>query len=263
MDHKCEIQENSILKGAYRRIVFSAPELSRNAQPGQFVHVRITPLRERLLRRPFSICDADSKTETLTIVYKTVGSGTEALADMKPGECCDIMGPLGRGYSIPSKDIYPILVAGGYGSAATLFLAKIASVKGVVLMGARGADDLILEEDYKKLGFEVRLATNDGSAGHKGFVTELLPDALENVPEGLTPVCYACGPAPMLYALGKLTLELGVKAELSLDHHMCCGVGACFACVIKMRDESNADGWRYSRTCSEGPVYPAEEVYYG
>lgn len=262
MDYSCEILSNDVLKGPYRRIVFAARELAEKAYPGGFVHVRIPAIRDRILRRPFSICDADSRHGTLTLVYKVVGVGTTELAAMVPGESCDIMGPQGHGFSTASADCYPILVAGGYGAASTLFQARTASMKGVFLMGARTADDLILTEDYKRLGFEVRLATNDGSAGTRGFVTELLNSAIASCPANLTPVCYACGPAPMLYALGKLALQKHLRTELSLDHHMCCGVGACFACVIKVRDESNADGWRYSRTCKEGPVYSAEEVYY-
>ena len=92
------------------------------------------------------------------------------------------------------------------------------------------------------------------------LVTELLDPALADA-KG-TPVVYACGPTPMLMALGKMCVERGVRCYLSLDQHMCCGVGACFACVVKMKDESSPDGWRYSRTCKEGPVYLAEEVYY-
>ena len=264
MNDTSEILSNEILQGPYRRIVFRTPEIAAKAMPGQFVHVRILPMKDHILRRPFSICDADPDKGTLTIVYKIVGYGTDFLAGMKPGEICEILGPLGRGYTMPAENdqIYPILIAGGYGSASTYFMAKRLNCKGAFLTGARTEADLLLIDDYKALDFDVRIATNDGSAGHKGFVTELLPHTLREAGDR-KPVIYACGPDPMLMALGKLAMTLGVECELSLDQRMGCGIGACFACVIRLKDDTNADGWHYSRSCKEGPVYNAKEVYLG
>ncbi len=262
MDFECRIKQNEPLKSGYRRIVFDAPEIARTAKGGQFVHVQITPMKDRILRRPFSISNADPATGELTVVYKVVGHGTAELAQMREGETCRILGPLGNAYTAPDAEIFPILAAGGYGTAALYLTAKNAPQKGILLLGARTKDDLILVEDFEKLGFEVRIATNDGSVGHKGFVTELLAGALDGRDKAKCMV-YGCGPTPMLLALGKLTLENQVAAELSLDQHMCCGVGACFACVVKIKDAASPDGWRYSRSCKEGPVYNATEVYYG
>lgn len=262
MDFECRIKKNETLKSGYRRIVFDAPEIAAQAQGGQFVHVRITPMRDRLLRRPFSISYTDPAAGELTVVYKVVGHGTFELAQMHTGETCRILGPLGNAYTPPTADVFPILAAGGYGAAALYLIAKNASRKGILLLGARTKDDLILTEDFERLGFEVRIATNDGSAGHRGFVTELLDGALSGQ-ERSKCMIYGCGPTPMLLALGKLSMEKQVRAEISLDQHMCCGVGACFACVVKIKDPSSPDGWRYSRSCKEGPVYNATEVYYG
>lgn len=262
MDYECEILKNEDLKSGYRRIVFRAPEIAVQAKGGQFVHVRIESLHDRILRRPFSISDTDPETGTLTVVYKVVGRGTTELAHCRAGEFCRILGPLGKPYTAPDADTFPILAAGGYGTAALYLVAKHAPRKGVLLLGARTKDDLILVEDFERLGFEVRVATNDGSAGYRGLVTELLPGALAGQnPEKC--FVYGCGPTPMLLVLGKLTLAQKLNAELSLDQHMCCGVGACFACVVKVKDETSPDGWRYSRSCKEGPVYNATEVYYG
>lgn len=260
MTSECEILENEVLKGDYRRIVFHAPSIADAASPGQFVHVRIPALKDRILRRPFSICGYDPGKGTLTIVYKIVGAGTAELARMRPGEICDVMGPQGNGYPMPDASVTPILVAGGYGSAATLPLAVRSVNKGMLLLGARSDADLILADEYEKVGYDVRLATQDGSVGYHGLVTGLLDRALADAPA--KPVLYACGPTGMLMALGKLAQTLSVTAYLSLDQHMCCGVGACFACVIKKKDSTSPDGWRYSRTCKEGPVYEAAEVYY-
>lgn len=262
MDFECAIRKNESLKGGYFRVVFDAPGIAATARGGQFVHVRIPSMRDRILRRPFSISDADPATGGLTVVYKVIGCGTEELSRLRTGDVCNIMGPLGRPYTLPGKDTFPILVAGGYGTAALYLLAKNAPRKGILLLGARSGGDLILTAEFEKLGFEVRIATDDGSVGHKGFVTELLEGALagRSLKECFV---YGCGPTPMLLALGKQTLALAVNAELSLDQHMCCGVGACFACVVKVKDLSLPDGWRYSRSCKEGPVYNASEVYYG
>lgn len=260
MTFDCSILENSSRKGLYRRIVFSAPEIAAKAAPGQFVHIRIPGLRDRILRRPFSICGYDPKTGNVTVVYKVVGAGTAELAEMLPGQSCNIMGPLGKGYPMPSREETPILVAGGYGSAAMLPLAERSANKGILLLGARSAADLILAEEYEAAGYEVRLATQDGSAGQKGLVTDLLDGAIADAEK--TPVLYGCGPTPMLMALGRIAVGNNWKCYLSLDEHMCCGIGACFACVVKMKDPSSPGGWRYSRTCKEGPVYSADEVYY-
>ena len=261
MDHHSKIISNEVIKGLYRRIVFDAPPIAASAKPGQFVHVRILPMRERILRRPFSICGADPATGLLTLVYKVVGEGTGVMSGMKSGEHCDILGPLGNSYSVCGEDVSPVIVAGGYGSASTLLLAARSRRPGILLMGARTECDVILAEEYAKLGYDVRIATNDGSCGHKGFVTELLSSAVADAGKDVR--VFGCGPSPMLYALGRMCVAEGVACELSLDERMCCGVGACFGCVVKVRSASSPDGWRYSRSCKEGPVYDATEVYYG
>ncbi len=265
MDYLCHILHNDVLCGPYRRLVLEAPQIAVAARPGQFIHVRIPLLRDRILRRPFSICDADPDAGTITVVYKIVGEGTEVLSSLRSGETCQVLGPQGNGYTMPQPGAkyFPILIAGGYGSASTFFLAKRLPVKGVFLTGARTSADLLLTQEYIQAGFDVRIATNDGSMGHQGVVTDLLPHALRDDAGSLTPLIYACGPGPMLTALGKLALTLGLECELSLDQHMGCGVGACFACVVKVNDKNSPEGWRYSRSCKEGPVYNAREVYFG
>ena len=260
-DFPCTILRCGVLHGAYHRIVFHAPHVASEAKPGQFVHVRIGEALDHILRRPFSICDADAATGELTLVFKVVGAGTERLARMKPGESCKILGPLGTSYTVPGENTFPVIAAGGYGSASTLFLAKMSPRPGILFLGARTESDFILIDEYKALGWRVETATNDGSSGFKGFVTELMEAKKDDFPAGA--MVYGCGPAPMLYALAKTAEKLGLKCEVSMDQHMGCGVGACFACVIKVVDKSSPDGWRYSRSCKEGVVYPAEEVYHG
>ena len=256
-----EIISNRCLKGDYYQVVFYAPEIAAKAVPGQFVHVQIgEKVSANILRRPFSINNTDLDKGTVQVTYKVVGSGTEVLSTLAPGAVCDLLGPLGNGYKMPADDEIPVMIAGGYGTAAMFMISKLAENKGILLVGARGDADLILLEDYQAQGTEVRAATNDGSVGTQGFVTVLLEDLLKNPEPGKRYRFYACGPTPMLMAAGKMLCNAGREdGELSLDHVMCCGVGACFACVVKVKD---GDTFRYARSCSEGPVFTAGEVYY-
>jgi len=251
---------NRPMGGLYHRLDLAAPGIARTAGPGQFVHLQLPLFQHRVLRRPFSICDADPESGRLSIVYKIVGEGTAHLARLPAGTTADLLGPLGVGFSPPPAGRQPIVVAGGYGCAATYLLAKRAPQPCLCLFGARSAGDLLMEEEFRALGCELRTATDDGSAGHRGLVTELLAAALDAVPAGgAPPMIYACGPNPMLRAVSRLVLARGWDAEISLDHAMCCGVGACFACVVKRR-AANADGWEYARTCVDGPVFRASDA---
>ncbi len=256
-----EIVSNHILQDDYYEIKFHAPEICKKTQPGQFVHIKIANLKDRILRRPFSICDV-SEDGLLTVIYKVIGKGTKVLSTLSCETLCDLMGPLGTPYSLPEADEFPIIVAGGYGSAATYLIARRSRRKGILLLGARSGNDLILAREFAEAGFAVRSSTNDGSQGHKGFVTELIAKALEDNKNKKIRF-YACGPAPMLTTLTKMLQNSGYNdGELSLDHLMCCGVGACFACVVKVK-AGNEDGWRYARTCKEGPVFKVEDIYTG
>lgn len=252
-----EIIENSRLKGDYFQVRFHAPEICRKARAGQFVHVRIDHRGDRILRRPFSIRDCEG--DALGIVYKIVGHGTKRLSELKPGAVCDLMGPLGVAFSEPAPGVTPVLVAGGYGAAATFMLTKQIPQRGIFLLGARGEGDVLLTEAYEKAGYEVRVATNDGSRGYRGFVTGLVEQLLEERPEERF-FFYGCGPHPMLMALAKLLRAKGRPGELSIDHLMCCGVGACFACVVKVKADT-PEGWAYARACTDGPVFNLDSVY--
>ncbi len=253
----CEIRRNVNVKGDYFLIAFAAPEIAAAARPGQFVHVRIDERQDRVLRRPFSIHDAGNG--EISILYKVVGGGTAALSQRRPGECCDLMGPLGNAFVTPAGHT-PLLVTGGYGAAATFLLTRNAPRPGVLLFGARSAADVILTEKYLESGFDVRVATNDGSEGIRGFVTDLIEPLLAERPEEKFFV-HGCGPRPMLLALTKKLRALGVPGELSVDQVMCCGVGACFGCVVRINDPDSPEGWRYARSCSEGPVFGLDAIY--
>ncbi len=252
------IRRHKPIRGDYRQLYLEAPAIARRAQPGQFVHLQLPGLNERVLRRPFSISAVEAESDLLRIVYKVVGAGTEHLRGLPVGQSLNLLGPLGRGFSPLPQDRPSILVGGGYGCAAMYFVAQRAPVPPLILLGARGQEDIILAEEFQALGCEVRLATDDGTLGQKGRVTTLLNQAAQEFPRAWLA---ACGPLPMLKALSEFVAERDWDGELSLDSAMCCGMGACFACVIKVKAE-NQQGWSYARVCHDGPVFQAGEIYW-
>ena len=255
---KCIIFSNERLHGDYFRAEFTAPEVAATARAGQFIHLRIDKRNDHMLRRPFSIHNAaDGK---ITIVYKVVGKGTENLSKLPAGTECDMLGPCGKAFSAPADDVIPVAVCGGYGAAATFMLTKESKQRGYLLLGARNKNDLLLTEEYAKAGFSVRVATDDGSEGFKGRVTELIAPLVAENP-GKKFFFYGCGPHPMLMALAKLLRAEDLDGELSVDQIMCCGVGACFGCVVKVNDPAHPGEWMYARSCADGPVFPLADIY--
>jgi len=254
LERTVQIVSNERDTDSYFRVVIRAPEIAAAAQPGQFVHLRVKAMTDRLLRRPFSIYQV--RGEDISILYKTVGKGTDALARMGPGEELSLIGPLGRGFTVPrAGGETPLLVAGGYGMAAMYLLAERSPQKGIVFVGGRRRVDILCEDEFRRLGWDVRVTTEDGGYGEKGIVTQPLVTELKRTTAGRK--LFACGPTPMLKAVAKIAEEFKVPAELSMDEHMCCGVGVCLTCVIPVR---TTDGWEYQRTCTEGPVFDSRAV---
>ena len=242
---------------SYFRLVLRAPQIAPLIQPGQFAHVRILPLKDALLRRPFSIFQAAG--DTFSILYKNVGKGTDALSRMRAGEELSVIAPLGHGFTVPpAGGDTPLLVAGGYGMAAMFLLAQRSPQKGIVFVGGRRRVDILCEADFAAIGWEVRAVTEDGSHGEKGLVTQPLLAELKNSNLKTKNLkLFACGPTPMLKAVGKIAEEHQLPCELSMDEHMCCGVGTCLTCVIPVK---TGDSWEYQRTCTEGPVFDSRQI---
>lgn len=254
VEQTVQIVSNERNTDLYFRLVVRAPHIAPLVQPGQFVHVRIPPLKDALLRRPFSVFQVEG--DTFSILYKAVGKGTEVLSRMRTGEELSAIGPLGHGFSVPQPGgETPLLVAGGYGMAAMYLLAQRSPQKGIVFVGGRRRVDILCEAEFRALGWNVRATTEDGSHGEKGLVTQ--PLIAELRPSTTGRKLFACGPTPMLKAVGKIAEEFNVPAELSMDEHMCCGVGVCLTCVIPVK---NGDDWEYQRTCTEGPVFDYRQV---
>ena len=259
--------QQMVAPGCYR-LTLSSVELSRLARPGQFLHVRVLPLSDPLLRRPFSVHAVERQAGRVSLFYRVVGRGTALLARKKEGDCLDVVGPLGRGFSFPAGKQPVAVVAGGIGVAPLFFLLQeLAGEKNrdrvlYILLGARTAEELLLIDEIKELTgsvageFNVLAATGDGSYGHRGPVTELLERLLTG---RMVDMVYACGPQDMLRSVSMLLEKHGVEGELSIEERMACGIGACFSCVCKTKS-SDGEGFRYSRVCVEGPVFKAGEV---
>ena len=208
--------------------------------PGQFVNVSVPGL---FLRRPISVCDFDG--ETLTLIYKVVGKGTDAMSRMRPGETLDTLCGLGNGYDLGADCSKPLLVGGGVGVPPLYYLAKTLINKGKtvsVVLGFNTREEIFYEEEVRALGCSVTVTTADGSYGVKGFVTDALQDKYDYF--------YACGPMPMLRALYAASDTPG---EMSFEERMGCGFGACMGCSMQTKGGPK-------RVCKEGPVFKKEEL---
>ena len=243
----------------YRMLTVRAPRLAAQLTPGQFVHVRVPGLEASALRRPFSVFDAED--DRVTMLYKIVGRGTEALAKSAVGDALEILGPLGYGFPETCTGT-PLLVGGGFGVAPLHFLAKRfvkAGLRPILFVGGRTKADLLALDRFAALGVEARLATNDGSAGAKGFVVGPLDDELIRLREtGGAFELFTCGPDGLLKAVAERAVGTGRPGWISMDRHMICGVGACFACIQKIK---GPDGRPFNaRCCVNGPVFKAEDI---
>jgi len=255
---KIKIIKNYKIKENYFKIILSNPYLAKNSQPGQFLNIKID--EDIFLRRPFSIHRV--KGNNLEILYEVVGKGTETLSKKKKGEYLDVIGPLGNGfnYQLPITNYQlPILVAGGIGVAPLVFLAQklkeIPNSKSqipIVLIGAKNKNKVLGEEEFKRWGFEVKIATDDGSRGFKGNVSDLLKHILSTMNYELSTI-YACGPYPMLKEIAKIARDYKIQAEVSLERHFACGIGICLGCVIETKQGQK-------RVCKDGPVFKTEEI---
>jgi len=254
------ILSHRLIKGGYRLLTLKSKKIAPMVQPGQFVHLRVPPSTDTVLRRPFSVFRAQA--DRLAILYKTVGKGTQAMEALRTGDKVNLVGPLGNGFPSVRKHRLPLLVAGGYGMAALYLVAQRTRVKGFVFVGGKSADDILCANDFRKLGWNVRVATEDGSAGQKGLVTHILDTWLKKNLRARTPEFFVCGPNGLLKAICERVEQSGWDAWISMDRHMGCGLGACLACVQKVRkpDASGRETWIWARVCKDGPVFACRDI---
>ncbi|MDP3045510.1 MAG: dihydroorotate dehydrogenase electron transfer subunit [Bacillota bacterium] len=245
-----------VAEGCYN-LTFRAPEITGSAQPGQFVHLRCGPTLDPLLRRPLGIQGVKREQELVQVLYQIVGKGTRLLTAFEPGGRVNVLGPLGRGFTLPAGARRAALIAGGLGIAPLCFLYEELAEQGIaveVFHGVRSAGQ-VSAHDLIPDG-RVLMASDDGSLGYHGSVVKMFEDHI-----GLETFdfFFATGPSPMLRALGKLAEQHNLPGQVSLEERMGCGIGACLCCNCRTKDKDE-DGWRYSRVCADGPVFPVEEV---
>ncbi len=227
--------------------VFECEGLAENAAPGQFAQIR---LPGHTLRRPISICGIEKENGWLRFVFQIRGQGTAELADCEPGDELEILAPLGQGFPL-DKTKKTLLIGGGIGVPPLLGCAAALGDKAVACLGFRNKSAVILEEDFRAAGAKTAIATDDGSYGHHGLVTELAEQEDFDV-------VFACGPTPMLRAAKALAESRQVPCYLSLEERMACGIGACLGCATPLLRE---DGSQYfGHVCKDGPVFDSRRV---
>lgn len=268
------LEENVRIAGDTFRMALGCPDIATRILPGQFIMVRLAGANDPLLGRPLALYDTlldrNGKPGGLQVVYLAVGKMTRLLGGCPTGGRLEIWGPLGNGFP-PAPAEHLVMVAGGIGQTPFLALAREylglrqygapprsvpRAAKVTLCYGARTRDYLAGIEDFRRLGVDVRVSTDDGTAGHRGLVTDLIEPAIQEAEGPCRIVC--CGPEAMMAAAARIARCLGVPCQVSLETPMACGVGVCFSCVAKVRDAGG--GWDYRRTCVEGPVFDAEEI---
>ena len=270
----CLITENTESTPGTMRLTAVEPEIAAAARPGQFVNVLCGPCMDPLLRRPFSIYTVDKARGEFSLLYQVRGRGTTLLSRKRPGELLDVVGPIGRPFEIdPAENIEHILVGGGCGVAPLVFLSDAireeAQGRITTLIGARTADAVLCRQEFAERGLPVALSTDDGTAGRRGLVTDLLAEHLERLGPGIQPRIYACGPQDMLKEVARVSAAGKVNhqpptipCQISLETAMACGIGVCMGCVVKTRDPAAPEGWAYKRVCVDGPVFYATELFW-
>lgn len=272
------VEENVPLAKDTFRVRFRCPEIAARVVPGQFVMLRLAGGDDPLLGRPLAlydtVLDGAGRPNGIDLVYLVSGKLTGKLAAFGRGQQLEVWGPLGNGFSAePARHL--ILVAGGIGQTPFVALAREARggrvygspprpapvIERVTLCyGARSRDYLAGLDDFAQAGADVKISTDDGTAGKPGLVTATLDDLLSAEADfaGCRVAC--CGPEPMMAAVAEMTARYGVRCQVSLETPMACGIGVCFTCVARVRDA--AGGWDYHRTCVEGPVFDARSIVF-
>lgn len=265
MQFKSMVLSNVEVSPCYFRMRMTAPQDLGTSLPGQFLMLKVTESIDPLLRRPFGLFDVgtfqaeyDEAPRTyVEILYKVVGKGTRMLSALHHGDSVDLLAPLGKGFRLGDKGEEKILVGGGVGLAPLYYLAKELVAQGEkvrLFAGGRNRDDILCITEFERLGVETYVATDDGTLGEQGFVTEVLEKHL-----GAGQRIFACGPMPMLGAVSRMAETHGVPCQVSLEAYMACGVGACLGCVMPGANHSDQTP-DYRCVCKDGPVFDSFEL---
>jgi dihydroorotate dehydrogenase electron transfer subunit len=265
VDVHAEVLSNTRLSADYNVLALAAPEIATATRPGQFVMVKPGSGSDPLLRRPFSVFeilrDAGGRTMGLSLLVKRIGTSTELLYRAAKGDRVSAMGPLGKPFSEIDPPAEGWMVAGGVGLAPFATLAEALAKRGTpttLFYGGRTSHDLFYLDWFERHGVTLVLSTEDGSRGVHGRVTVPLEQAFRDHEAAPAVTVYACGPEPMLKAVGRLATAWRRKSELSMERIMGCGMGGCYSCVVRVRDESGRA--HYARSCSAGPVFNGDDI---
>jgi len=259
----CEVLSNR-RSGAYSSLTLVAPEIAERAKPGQFVEIGVPEGRTFLLRRPFSIHQASRRggwAGTLEIVFDAVGPGTAWLAEAKPHDTLDVIGPIGRAFTYPRELRNCLLVGGGYGAAPLYFLAEELHSRNKVIsliVGARNHERVFKPVEGKRLASAMVITTEDGSMGEAGRVTDVLPEVIDRTD---AQVVYACGPNAMLRTIAESCRDQRIPCQVAVEEMMGCGLGVCWTCVLPVI-AADGRGWWNVRACVEGPVFNGARVWW-
>jgi len=268
MQFTAMVLSNMEVSPGYWRMRMTAPQEFASASPGQFVMVRVNGAIDPLLRRPFGIFDVGSyippqdggvSQPYFEMLYRVVGKGTAMLSTLHESDLLDILGPLGKGFDLGSPDEEKLIVGGGVGLAPLYLLAKelVKTSQVRLFAGGRTRDDVLCITEFERLGVECYTATEDGSLGECGLVTEALTRRLDAVQSRAK--VYACGPHGMLNAVANIAAARAIPCQVSLEGYMACGVGACLGCVAPGRGHSTETP-DFRCVCTEGPVFEAGEL---
>lgn len=269
-DIRTSVLYNREMAPGYYCLGIAAPDYPVQAHPGQFVMLRINHQGyDPLLRRPFGIFRTGvmegvtpqlPPQDYMEVVYKVVGQGTRLMTHLKPGDEVSLLGPLGQGFRLGSSNTSApqdaLLVGGGIGVVPLFMLAQHLVEQGSrvrLLLGGRSCTDILAVTEFERLGVETYVATDDGTLGEEGLVTQVLERKLRKYPGACV---FACGPVPMLNAVEQICSQADALLQVSLEALMACGVGACLGCVVKGR-EHTSDNPQYLCTCKQGPVFDA------
>ncbi len=237
-------------------ITLQTDQIARVSEAGQFVQVKVTEGFEPILRRPLSIHTVDREKKEIKLYYQILGKGTEILSKVREEEIINLLGPLGTGFDTALENSKALLIGGGLGQAPLLYLAEeLERKKNTVFLALGTRDEVSLRNVvcFDDVCQEVSLATEDGSVGFKGYITDNLPEIIETFkPERI----YACGPSPMMKKIKEIAKTYQIPCQLSLETRMACGIGVCLGCTVKPSDQSKP----YLKACVDGPVFWAEEV---
>ena len=268
IDVAAEVIENRPLSADYNVLALDAPAIAATAAPGQFVLVKASRGFDPLLRRPFSIFevlrDAGGMPTGVSILNKRIGVSTRLLYDAEEGQRIDCLGPLGRPFAIVDRPTDAWLVAGGVGLAPFLAVAealRARKVATVLFYGARSGAELFYLDEFRDLGVELVLTTEDGSRGERGRVVAPLDRRLGERPPNRPLMIYACGPEGMLAATARVARTHGRPCQVSVERVMACGLGGCYSCVVRVRTDGG--GAHHVRSCIAGPVFMGDQIHWG